>query len=112
MLIQLKEYLEEHNLLYKSQYGFRENHSTAYAVLELIDHISNNFDNGIVPFSKAFDTLNHTILTQKLKHYGIKDCALKVLKNYLSNRKFPEFPEFPEYTPQAQTIPHQMQGGV
>ena len=93
MLIQLKQYLEEHNLLYKSQYGFRESHSTEYAPLELIDHITNNLDNGKVPFSifldlsKAFDTLDHTILTQKLKHYGIKGCALKLLKNYLSNRK-------------------------
>ena len=93
MPLQLKQYLEEHNLLYKSQYGFRENHSTEYAALELIDHISNNLDNGKVPFSiffylsKAFDTLDHTILTQKLKHYGIKGCALKLLKNYLSNRK-------------------------
>ena len=91
MLIQLKQYLEEHNLLYKSQCG--ENHLTEYAALELIDHISNNLDNGKVPFSifldlsKAFDTLDHTILTQKLKHYGIKGCALKLLKNYLSNRK-------------------------
>ena len=93
MLIRLKQYLEEHNLLYKSQYGFRENHSTKYAALELIDHISNNLDNGKVPFSifldlsKAFDTLDHTSPTQKLKHYGIKGCALKLLKNYLSNRK-------------------------
>ena len=93
MLIQLKQYLEEHNLLYKRQYGFRENHLTEYAALELIDHISNNLDNGKVPFSifldlsKAFDTFDHTILTQKLKHYGIKGCALKLLKNYLSNRK-------------------------
>ena len=69
ILIQLKQYLEEHNLLYKSQYGFRENHSTEYAALELIDHISNNLDNGKVPFSifldlsKAFDTVVHTILT-------------------------------------------------
>ena len=38
-------------------------------------------------FSKAFDTLDHTILTQKLKHYGIKGCALKLVKNYFSNRK-------------------------
>ena len=90
MLIQLKQYLEEHNLLYKSQYGFRENHSIEYAALELIDHISNNLDNGKISFSiifyfidlsKAFDTLDHTILTPKLKHYGIKGCALKLLKN-------------------------------
>ena len=69
MLIQLKQYLEEHNLFYKSQYGFHEKHSTVYAALELIDHISNNPNNGEVPFfifldlSKAFDSLDHSILT-------------------------------------------------
>ena len=92
ILIQLKQYPEEHNLFYKRQYGFRENHSTEYAALELIDHICNNLDTGKGPFSifldlsKAFDTLDHTIPTQKLKHYGIKGCALKWLKYYLSNR--------------------------
>ena len=93
MLIQLKQYLEQHNLLYKSQYGFRENHSTEYAALELIDHFFNNLDNPKIPFSifldlsKAFYTLDHTILTQKLKHYGIKGCALKLVKKYFSKRK-------------------------
>ena len=63
MLIQLKQYLEEHNLLYKSQYSFRENHSTEYAALELIDHISNNLDNGRVPFSIFSDLLKPLILS-------------------------------------------------
>ena len=40
MLIQLKQYLEEHNLLYRSQYEFRKNHAIGYADLELMDHIS------------------------------------------------------------------------
>ena len=93
MLIQLKPYLEEHNLVYKSQYGFRENHSTEYAALQLIDHISNNLDNGKVPFpifldlSKAFHTFDHTISTKKLKHYGIKGCAMKLLKKLLKQQK-------------------------
>ena len=78
---------------YKSQYGFRGNHSNEYAALQLIDHISNNLDNGKVPFSifldlsKAFHTFDHTIITKKLKHYVIKGCAMKLVKNYLSNRK-------------------------
>ena len=64
-----------------------------WVALKLIDHISNNLDTGKVTFSifldfsKAFDTLDHTILTQKLRHHCIKGCALKLLKNYLSNRK-------------------------
>ena len=37
--------------------------------------------------SKAFDSLNHNILLQKLTYYGIKNSAITLLKSYLSNRK-------------------------
>ena len=37
--------------------------------------------------SKAFDSLSHTILISKLRHYGICDVALKLMKSYLANRK-------------------------
>ena len=37
-------------------------------------------------FSKAFDTVNHAILLQKLNHYGIRGCSLKWLESYISNR--------------------------
>ncbi|KAI0213956.1 hypothetical protein LSAT2_000961, partial [Lamellibrachia satsuma] len=37
--------------------------------------------------SKAFDTIDHTILLSKLRYYGIDDAGLFLLKNYLSNRK-------------------------
>ena len=58
----------------------------------MIDHISNNLENNKVTFFiflelfKAFDTLDYTIPILKQKHYGIKGCALKLLKKYLSNR--------------------------
>ena len=38
-------------------------------------------------FSKAFDTINHDILVQKRRHYGIANSALDIIQNYLSNRK-------------------------
>ena len=50
-------------------------------------------NNGDIPItiflnlSKAFDTLSHSILLDKLKHYSIKDGALNLLNSYLSDRQ-------------------------
>ena len=50
-------------------------------------------DNGKIPFniyldwSKAFDTLDHNILIEKLKFYGLTQSALTLLKSYLHKRK-------------------------
>ena len=38
-----------------------------------------------IDLSKAFDTPNHTILFEKMRHYGIRDTELQLIKNYLSN---------------------------
>ena len=74
MLIQLKHYLEEHSLLYKRQFGFHENLSTEYAALELIDHISNNLDNGKVPFSVFLEIVKKLLKQQKAV------CRIKLCK--------------------------------
>ena len=86
-------YLSLNNILTDSQYGFRKNHSTQSAALELIDRLMISMDKGKTPlaifldFSKAFDTLDHEILLYKLKYYGIKDKALFLFRNYLTNRR-------------------------
>ena len=77
------------SLYCEGQYGFREKHSTQLAALELIDRITHELDLGNTPIniyidlSKAFDTLDHTILISKLQHYGIKGTALQLLLSYL-----------------------------
>ena len=90
---QLPEYFHTRELYYSSQYGFRKKHSTELATLEIIDIIIQEMDKHLTPIniyidlSKAFDTIDHNIFMDKLKHYGIKGTAFKLFKNYLSNRK-------------------------
>ena len=92
VFIQLYDYFIENNLLYDSQYGFRKMHSTELAALEFADKINIHLDQGKIPLaifldlSKAFDTIDHSILINKLKYYGIKGTALNWFKSYLNNR--------------------------
>ena len=92
MLKQLRNYFTLHSLLFKSQYGFRNRHSTELATLELLDRVITAMDENKIPFnifidlSKAFDCLNHRILLHKLHYYGIRDTSLLLLQNYLSER--------------------------
>ena len=73
-------------------YGFRTGLSTEYAKIEIEDRIISNMDRNEIPFSifldlsKAVDTLDHTILLQKLKYYGIDGKALHLCESYLTNR--------------------------
>ena len=90
---QLYKYFQDNKLFYKHQYGFRTQHSTEMASIELIDQIFHDLDKKKNPIaiymdlSKAFDTLDHKILLSKLQYYGIHGMALNWFSNYLSNRK-------------------------
>jgi len=79
--------------LYEYQFGFRKNHSTSHAVMEVMDSIYQSWDNhdvtmGIfLDLQKAFDTVNHYILLKKLEMYGIRGIVLKWFTRYLTNRR-------------------------
>ena len=89
---QLLAYFTNNNLLCLNQFGFRPGHSTELAALRLVDHLITEMDRNRVPtniyidLSKAFDTLNHSILLEKLEYYGIADNSLSLLHNYLTDR--------------------------
>ena len=89
---QLFEYFTKNKLFHSSQYGFRSEHSTELAALELIDRVMNIMNNNEIPIgifidlSKAFDTINHKILLSKLKFYGLDESALALMTSYLEER--------------------------
>jgi hypothetical protein len=82
---QIRAYLKENSILYERQYGFRAGHETQHALLKLLDEVEGS-KYSITIFAdlkKAFDTVDHKILLQKLSHYGINSSWFE---SYLTNR--------------------------
>ena len=83
-------FLNNHNILSNCQYGFRSGHSTELALVDAVEKLhsalqSKKISIGVfLDLSKAFDTIDHQILLQKLSHYGVKCSANHWFKNYLS----------------------------
>ena len=89
---EISDHLERNNLINFNQHGFRRKHSCSTQLLSHMYYILSNvvegkeIDSIYIDFAKAFDKVDHGLLIQKLKFYGISDTFLTWISNFLSNR--------------------------
>ena len=91
--LQTNDYFESNNLLSDNQFGFRKNYSTTFLAQDMFDNIFDSKSKGNTPaiifldIKKAFDTVDHDILIDKLKFYGVDGTVILWFKSYLEGRK-------------------------
>ena len=91
---QTQAFLDENDIIYKYQSGFRPNHSTNTCLSFLCDKVQKGFEKGmltgmiLIDLQKAFDTIDHKILIKKLSYLGFTKSAISWFKSYLESRIF------------------------
>lgn len=93
VVLRLTNYLNKFNILSPCQFGFRSGYSCDLALISLTDQLKQSIDSGcfaggvFIDLTKAFDTINHKILFNKLEAIGITGPPLLLLQSYLCNRR-------------------------
>ena len=88
---QIQEYLDTNNILYQYQSCFRPYHSTDTCLSYLRDRIIQGFENRmftgmiLIDLQKAFDTIDHELFLEKMKHLGFGNSVIFWLRSYLTN---------------------------
>jgi len=92
ILNRILQFLKKSNFFFEDQFGFKAGHSTSMALASAEEFITQSLDKNEIPLaifidlSKAFDSLDHKLLLQKLAHSGIRGVALNLITSYLSGR--------------------------
>ena len=91
---QTQSFLDENKILYTYQSGFRKHYSTDTCLSYLTDRLRNGFEKGLltgmilIDLQKAFDTIDHSILLEKMKCLSFSESTIRWFTSYLSNRSF------------------------
>ena len=87
------KFLTDTGQIYECQYRFRSEHSCKHAIGQLVGHVIKNLElkkdtiSVFLDLSKAFDSLQHDIILQKMERYGLHGVTLSWFRSYLENRK-------------------------
>lgn len=90
----LNKFCNKYNIINSNQFGFQKNSSTASAVTSIVEFLQLGLDKGknsigaclFIDLKKAFDTIPHSLLIDKLDRMGIRGPINILLKSYLFNR--------------------------